>query len=84
MEECEVHFCDVTLNTSTLADVEPGTSSGTVRKVGSLVGSKRCTGEIGYVVMGYTAPLHIYQFMDTCILSIAYMVTFGWTKSLTI
>ena len=35
MEECDVHFCDVTLKTSTLADVEPGTNSGTAREVGA-------------------------------------------------
>ena len=42
MEEWEVHFCDVTLNTSTLAEVEPGTNSGTVRKVCSLFGLNTC------------------------------------------
>ena len=31
-EELVVHLCDVTLKTSTLAEVEPGTSSGTGKK----------------------------------------------------
>ena len=36
MEECEVHFCDVTLKTSTLADVEPGNKSGTASEGGKV------------------------------------------------